>query len=178
MRCRLLSIVLALLAAGLLLACAAQRPKDAADVEAKEGKIVVVAVTSEPGLNDMGRISGKVVDASNAAICGATIAVINAEGVLASGAATDLQGEFVTSPLPPLTYTIVIEGQCFYTKKANNIPIEAGLNTRLQCVLVQDRNADCLMIDDSEPPLISWESTATGAVISEGRNGQIYVDPY
>jgi hypothetical protein len=176
MRCRLLSIVLALLAAGLLLACAAQRPKDAAATNLPKAKIVVMAVTSKPELNNKGRLSGKVVDQELIPVIGARIKVLDPQGKLAGRAATDINGQFITAPLPPSTYSIFVEATGFCKAEVDNIIVAAGSNTVLQCKIIADPAHRIVIVDG--PPMIDTRSTTAGAVITESETGQIYVDPY
>jgi hypothetical protein len=155
-------IVLALLAAGLFVACAAEYPK------------IVSTISTEPGLNNEGRISGGILDGTRQPVIGAVVEVINPAGKTVVGSASDLGGQFMTPPLPPGTYSLVIKALGFYSAKANEILVCAGRNTKLKCTL--SGKSDFTMADDW--PWIKPHSTTTGAVISEGRNGQIYVDPY
>lgn len=166
---RLLGAALITLAASVLTACAAQRP-----TYSQNAAIVVMAVISEPGLKNEGRISGKIVDASQQPIVGSTVKIVGPTLRGFAGATTDAEGKFMTCPLPPGLYSIQIEAAGYRTSKPEEILVCAGRHTRLKCTL--SGKSDFTMADDW--PWIKPHSTTTGAVISQGENGQVYVDPH
>jgi hypothetical protein len=171
------SIALALLAAGLLLACAAQRPKDDdAAADHPKSKIVVTIVTSEPELQNEGRISGLVVDEQQQPVIGVTVKMLGPGGKLIRYVATDIYGKFITPPLPPGTYSIAIEACGFYTAQAEEFRVVAGSNIELLCRLTGNPAPVDIVADDRF--MIDVKSTTTGAIIFEDKNGQMDVHPH
>ncbi|MFZ0792265.1 MAG: carboxypeptidase-like regulatory domain-containing protein, partial [Candidatus Korobacteraceae bacterium] len=71
-------------------------------------------------------ILGQVTDATNAAIPGATVTVINQETGLQRGAKTDDTGHFNFPQLKPGTYTVKVEAQGFESQQADNVSSGLG----------------------------------------------------
>lgn len=159
---RSLGMVLALVAAGLFVACAAQRAK------------VVSTITINPVTNGERSFYGEVVDAQQQPVIEALITVYSQKGAMVSRAGTNAKGEFATHPLPSGQYSILVEAQGFSSVEARNVVIGENLSSRLHCSLVSNDSYQPLF---GVPPMVDPKSTTTGAVISQGENGQVYVDP-
>ncbi len=174
---RRFGILMALLAAGLLAGCAAQTLKDTSAPSIVKPRIVIMSVTSEPALGNYGRVSGEVVDEKHQPIIGAVVKITGPALPGGAGAATDINGKFMVVPVPPGEYQVIVEAWGFDTVKKKNLLVTAGSNTRLECTLAWAPQT-CGPNIDFEPSFTDdYNSTTTGAVISEGSNGQVYVDP-
>jgi hypothetical protein len=101
--------------------------------------------------------------------------IIGPGGDTIGGAATDIEGKFTTQPLRPGAYSVIVQAQGFRPAKANNIMITNDSNIVLLCTLAYASETICF---GDPPPMIDAKSASSGAVISEGSNGQIYVDPH
>src|SRR6516225_4409246 len=80
------------------------------------GVVLLCAATQIPALAQMtivGRISGTVVDTSNAAIAGATIAATDESTGISRTATTDNSGFYVLTNLPVGSYRVSAERQGF-----------------------------------------------------------------
>ncbi len=82
-----------------------------------------------------GAISGTVVDASGAAVSGASIETLNASTGLKRSALTSSVGEFTFPDLPLGDYTLTVTQVGFDTQRVQRVGVEVGKNTSLQLTL-------------------------------------------
>src|SRR5260370_2382820 len=73
-----------------------------------------------------GVVSGTVVDASGAAVPGASVTLVNSGTGAHSPATTDASGGFVFPSIEPATYSVVVELQGFKPYEKTNIQVTAS----------------------------------------------------
>ena len=79
-----------------------------------------------------GQIAGKITDAKTGdALIGANVALVE----LPTGAAADLEGNYIIRNLPPGTYTLRISYVSYANKVVNGIVVEAGKTTALDVIM-------------------------------------------
>ncbi|MGH8693436.1 MAG: carboxypeptidase-like regulatory domain-containing protein, partial [Burkholderiales bacterium] len=80
---------------------------------------LVCATAGRGSAQTAGRITGQVMDASQAVIPGAAVAAQNLANGQQRGATTDSQGRYVIADLPVGVYKLTVERQGFQTQARN-----------------------------------------------------------
>lgn len=84
-----------------------------------------------------GRIAGSVVDASGAAVPGATVQLTLVEGGLAASTVTTTEGLFVFTGIMPATYDVTIEAKGFAKKSIRQVKVDPGRETSLPAAVLE-----------------------------------------
>jgi hypothetical protein len=153
----------------------------------------------------VGGVRGQVTDPSGAAVAGATVVVLPAEGASSSTATTNRDGIFEVKPLAPGKYTVQVFAQGFAQFSVQDVVIAAGspvvLNVRLAIEIQQEKvvvtdsttqldtsgasNANSLTLKgkdldalSDDPDELQSELTALAGPSAGPNGGQIYIDGF
>lgn len=134
---------------------------------------IVTKISHENQAGSTRRLFGEVLDKYEQPIIGATISVIGSGNACLAKASTDIDGKYATAPLPPDSYTVIIETAGFGTAKVEKVVIVGDSDTKLICQLVWN-GPECILYGI---PAIDLRSTTTGAVITDA-GGTLLVEPH
>jgi len=84
-----------------------------------------------------GRITGSVVDASGAAIPGATVQLILDDGGLAASTATTAEGLFRFTAIQPRTYSLAVEASGFSKQVRKELKVDPGREVALAAITME-----------------------------------------
>ncbi len=110
-----------------------------------------------------GKISGKITDASNGE------PLISANVVLKGtslGAATDIDGLYTITNIPPGVYTVTISIIGYQTLQYNNVKVSVDLTTNLDAQLHQEAISLETMVITAERPLVIKDNTGSLSTVS------------
>jgi hypothetical protein len=152
----------------------------------------------------VGSIRGQVTDPSGAAVVGATVVVLPAEGA-SSTAATNRDGIFEVKPLAPGKYTVQVFAQGFAEFSVNDVVISTGTPFVLNVHLAIEEQKEKVVVSDSttlldtsggsnansltlkgkdlealsdDPDELQDELTALAGPSAGPNGGQIYIDGF
>lgn len=114
-------------------------------------------------------ITGKVVDATGAAVPGAKVTATDTERGTQITATTNSEGFYNLSNLPVGTYNLKVENQGFQTSTQSNIVLQLNQVARID-VQLQVGNVSTSIEVVSSAPVLQTESTLLGQVIDERTN--------
>jgi hypothetical protein len=100
-------------------------PRAGAGRHLASAPVLVLALAGAAFAQSAGAISGTVRDSSGASLPGATITMTNPASAVTQTAATN-QGDFVSPPLPPGTYSVTAEAAGFKKVGKNNVIVPTG----------------------------------------------------
>ena len=109
-----------------------------------------------------GLIAGRVVDAQDLAVPGATVTVITPQGPRTF--TTDSSGAFFAPFLTPGTYEVKVELQGFRTLDRQNVDVRLGQRVELTLPIQVGALTESVNVS-SAAPVVDTSSTTTGAVI-------------
>jgi hypothetical protein len=114
---------------------------------------------------DQGGITGRVTDASGAAVGGATVTATERETGIATRALTAADGAFTITALKVGTYRVTLEAPGFKTSVVETVPVHAQGRARVDVALEVGGRAEDVVVTAAEPLL--QESSALAHVIEE-----------
>src|SRR5258708_37779390 len=126
----------------------------------------VLLCSSLSAQQDKASMVGTITDAQNAAIPGAKVTVMNVHTGYSFQAASNAEGRYTTPQiLPPGDYTLSVTATGFKKVTSQPITLQVG-ETREVNLALQIGAATEVVTVTAEAPLLSTESSDTGAVIT------------
>ncbi len=119
-----------------------------------------------------GQISGRVTEASGAAVPNATVTVTNAATNSTTTATTNENGEYVVLYLTPGQYSVTVEAKGFKKSIRQNIEVRIGDKLALDVALEVGAVTDSVNIT-SDAPLLETTSASSGQVIDQRRISEL-----
>ena len=110
-------------------------------------------------------IVGQVTDATNAAIPGATVTIVNAETGLERRARTDNEGRFNFPQLTPGAYSVKVETAGFEAQQSDHVVAGLGQKQTVNFILKIASTQQAIEVS-GVAPLISTENANTSATLS------------
>ena len=127
--------------------------------------VILAAATFHAQIVETGIITGIVKDNTGAAIPNAHVDVLNANTGLKSNTNSDSQGIFVSPPLHPGDYTVVVEAPGF-SKVVEHVRLEVGQRVNADIVLAVGTNAETIEVQ-ATGQLLDSESSSVGNLRTE-----------
>ncbi len=121
-------------------------------------------------------LSGVVNDASEAAISGAKVTVSNPEKGITRSFATDAQGRYSFTLLPPGTYSLLIEATGFSAYKEQGIQLEAGQAASESITLKLGQVQTEVTVAASQAPLLATDNANVSSDLNQQQIQQLPVD--
>ena len=125
----------------------------------------LIASTMHAQIVETGIITGIVKDNSGAVIPNARVTVLNASTGLKSNISADSQGIYVSPPLHPGDYNVVVEAPGF-GKVVEHVRLEVGQRTNADVVLAVGANAETIEVQ-AVGQLLESESSSVGNLRTE-----------
>jgi hypothetical protein len=127
--------------------------------------LVVFASTLHAQIVETGIITGIVKDSTGAVIPNAQVTVLNASTSLRSNTSSDSQGIYVSPPLHPGDYNVVVEAPGF-SKLVEHVRLEVGQRVNADIVLAVGTNAETVEVQ-AAGQLLESESSTVGNLRTE-----------
>ncbi len=129
--------------------------------------LTVVIVGVVPALAQLqgARIVGTIHDPQNAGIPGATVTVTNTATNVARTVTSDLEGNFVVTPLDPGTYKVTAAISGFQTTVREGVELTVGQAARVELTLALSTLTTEVLVT-TQKPLLNTESATLSQVIS------------
>jgi len=115
---------------------------------------------------DSGRISGNVIDQTNAFVPGATVTVKNTKTGETRSVTSDDKGHFLVTPLKPSTYTITLQKAGFAVIEYTDMPVAVGQELALDFQFQTAAAAETVTVVGTSP-VIDLSSAKIGANVSQ-----------
>jgi len=115
---------------------------------------------------DSGRISGNVIDQTNAFVPGATVTVKNTKTGETRSVTSDDKGHFLVTPLKPSTYTITVQKAGFAVIEYTDMPVAVGQELALDFQFQTAAAAETVTVVGTSP-VIDLSSAKIGANVSQ-----------
>lgn len=133
--------------------------------------LIACLVAPTPGLSQQvtASITGKVLDATGAAVPGAKVTATDTERGTQITATTNSEGFYNLSNLPVGTYNLKVENQGFQTATQSNIVLQLNQVARIDIPLQVGNVATSVEVT-AAAPVLQTESTLLGQVIDERTN--------
>lgn len=119
-----------------------------------------------------GQISGRIIEASGAAVPGALVTVVNTATNSSVNATTNDSGEYTVLYLTPGSYMISIEAKGFKKSVRQNIEVRIGDKLALDVTLEVGAVTDSVNIT-SDAPLLETTNASAGQVIDQRRISEL-----
>ena len=119
-----------------------------------------------------GQISGRVTEASGAAVPNAAVTVTNAATNASVNATTNESGEYTVLYLTPSRYSLAVEAQGFKKSVRQNIEVRIGDKLALDIALEVGAVTDSVNVT-SDAPLLETTSASAGQVIDQRRISEL-----
>ncbi|MBL8207314.1 MAG: carboxypeptidase regulatory-like domain-containing protein, partial [Blastocatellia bacterium] len=119
-----------------------------------------------------GQISGRIIEASGAAVPGAVVTVVNTATNSSVNATTNDSGEYTVLYLTPGSYMISIEAKGFKKSVRQNIEVRIGDKLALDVTLEVGAVTDSVNIT-SDAPLLETTNASAGQVIDQRRISEL-----
>ena len=116
------------------------------------------------GQNAQGTLVGRVVDASGAALAGATVTVTNKDTAVASTLTTNSNGDYVLPALNPGTYSVAVEAQGFSREVSGNLVLEVQQTLRQDFKLAVGATSSTVEVT-AETQMLHTDDQTVGQVI-------------
>jgi hypothetical protein len=145
---------------------AARGPIAATLMLAMIGCLVGIGGTAFAQINQ-GRITGTVLDESQAGIPGATVTVTNDRTGEVRTVTTKDDGSYLVAALPPSTYTIRVSKDQFNPGEATQVPVTVGQEIRRQFTLRVASAATSVTVTSGEETPIDTTSARIGVNVNE-----------
>ncbi len=124
--------------------------------------VAMLGIAAEMFAGSSGKIAGRVRDAATGEpIVGASVVV---EGT-ATGASTNVDGDFVILNVPPGTYAVAVSGVGLQKKRFTNVRVNVDFTTRLDVEMVSEAIALETIEVRAEAPMIRRDLTSSHTVI-------------
>ncbi|MEO7142480.1 MAG: carboxypeptidase regulatory-like domain-containing protein [Bryobacteraceae bacterium] len=146
------------------------------------GLLWSVAACTLLGQNPTATLVGSVLDASGAAVAGATLEVRNTASNELRTIASDDKGEFTIPNLPAGDYEITVSKVGFRTVRQTNIALEMEQMARMEFRLEPGGVSQTVVVSASAAPLVNTENGAKGEVMVSAQivemplNGRDFAD--
>jgi outer membrane receptor protein involved in Fe transport len=127
--------------------------------------VILTASTLHPQIVETGIITGIVKDNTGAAIPNAQVVVLNGGTGLKSSTSSDSQGIYVSPPLHPGDYSVVVEAPGF-SKVVVHVRLEVGQRANADVVLAVGSNAETIEVQ-ATGQLLDSESSNVGNLRTE-----------
>jgi Carboxypeptidase regulatory-like domain/TonB dependent receptor len=127
--------------------------------------VILMASALQAQIVEVGTITGVVTDKSGALIPNAHVTVQNIGTGLTSNSTTDAQGNFVSPPLHPGDYNVVVEAPGF-SKVVEHIRLEVGQRVSADVALTVGTNAETIEVQASGE-LLETESSSVSNLRTE-----------
>ncbi len=114
---------------------------------------------------ETGRFVGRIVDAQDATVAGATVKVTNTGTNIEQTAITSSSGEFVITPVSAGVYVLSVTAPGFQTTTTSNIEVQVGQIVREDLQLHIGSSSTTVQVDTSVP-LLTTDSATVGQVIT------------
>src|SRR5689334_11453007 len=128
--------------------------------------LLLVAAAARAQESASGGIAGQVLDATRAAVPGATVTVINAGTNAQRVATTDGEGRFTIPNLPSATYIIRVELQGFNTVELKDFVVRNGDIAKLAITLALANVAESITVNGTSP-LLQVSNASVGQAIGQ-----------
>jgi hypothetical protein len=127
----------------------------------------VLALTSSAlGQGATGQLTGSATDANGARVAGATVTATNLDTALERQTATDENGDFAITLLPPGRYRVAVAAQGFKTVVAESVAVNVTQTATLNLTLEPSLQGETITVT-AEGTLVQQESSQVGRVIEE-----------
>ncbi len=135
--------------------------------------MLVAPVFAQPSANTA-EIRGEVTDPSGSSIPGA---VVSATGLgIKREAATDEQGRYVMSGLPPGKYTVRVQAPGFSPFEARNVAAAAGRTVAVKSKLVIRSEVQTITVAESDAISVDPAEATAGAIVLRGEDLNVLSD--
>lgn len=111
-------------------------------------------------------LSGSLSDPSGAAVAGATVTVRRADTGAVRQAASDADGSFLITLLPPGTYSLTVEAPGFRRLLREGLVLQVNQRARLELLLELGEVTETVQVTGAGP-LLESQSSSLGTVIAE-----------
>jgi hypothetical protein len=111
-------------------------------------------------------LSGNVLDATAAAVVGATVTATNVETGIVHTTTSQKGGDYVLTSLPPGNYTLAVEASGFSKLEQTGIDLQVNQQARVDLTLKVGQAAETVSVT-GHPPLLESESSSVGTVINQ-----------
>jgi len=91
--------------------------------------------------------------------------VLNKNGVLATGASTDFEGNY-SIPVDPGTYEVKISYTGYPDRLITDVVVKAGQSTKLDILMSQGIDIETVVVTGYKVPLIEQDNTSTGGTLT------------
>ena len=126
---------------------------------------VLIASALQAQIVETGIITGEVKDNTGAVIPNAQVIVLNTNTGLKSNTSSDSQGIYVSPPLHPGDYNVVVEAPGF-SKVVDHVRLEVGQRANADIVLAVGTNAETIEVQ-AAGQLLETESSSVGNLRTE-----------
>jgi len=123
------------------------------------------ATTAAIAQTSSGSVTGRVIDATGAALPGVTVTATNTKTGFSRSVVTDAEGRYTFPALPPGTYNVVAELSGFTTVTTRNVDVQVATPSNINITLKQAAVAEQITVT-AEAPLVAT-TPAIGTVVSE-----------
>ncbi len=127
--------------------------------------VAALLVATAAAQVETGRFVGRIVDAQDATVTGATVKVINTGTNIEQTAITNGSGEFVITPVSAGVYTLSVVAPGFQTITTSNIEVQVGQIVREDLKLHIGSSSTTVQVDTTVP-LLTTDSATVGQVIT------------
>jgi hypothetical protein len=122
-----------------------------------------------------GSIQGSVTDASGAAVVGAHVKIFSPGTGLTRMTATNGQGDYIATELPPGSYNVTVEKEGFRTITLTEIPVSVGAPAHADAKLTTGEVKEQIEVH-AEVPLVETSSNTTGGTITTSEATELPVN--
>ena len=123
------------------------------------------AATAALAQTSSGAVTGRIVDATGAALPGVTVTATNTKTGFSRSVVTDAEGRYSFPALPVGTYNVSAELQGFTTVTTRGVDVQVATPSTINVTLKQAAVAEQITVT-AEAPLVST-TPAIGTVVSE-----------
>src|SRR5436305_1709243 len=127
--------------------------------------LLVFAPAAHPQV-EQGRVVGRVTDAQNAVVAGATVRLTNLDTNIVQTATSDSSGNYVITPVPAGNYGISVSAPGFAKATIGHFELQVGQIAREDIALQVGSAATTVEVTASSTPLLNTESATVGHVVT------------
>src|SRR2546423_313374 len=125
----------------------------------------LLAATAAFAQTSSGSVTGRVVDASGAALPGVTVTAANSKTGFSRSVVTDAEGRYTFPSVPIGTYNVTAELNGFTTVTTRNVVVQVATPSNINVMLKQAAVAEQITVT-AEAPLVAT-TPAIGTIVSE-----------
>jgi hypothetical protein len=130
---------------------------------------LLIFATCAAAQTSTGSLRGQVTDPSGAAVAGATVVVLPAEGA-SSTVTTARDGSFEVKPLPPGNYTVQVFAQGFAQFEAKDVAVNAATPAVLNVKLTIQEQEEKVVVSDSTTQLDTSGGSNANSITLTGKD--------